>query len=83
MCEHEWVTTVAEYRETPYKIREIRRNVCKFCLKTQYEIVIEQQLAAANARIETLKFTDSMAKEEINRLRKVIKGMVINNVGFC
>ena len=58
MCEHSWITTRAVYRtSTPdgYKNHEINRRVCVNCLKTKDEVALEQQLAAANARIAELE----------------------------
>ena len=60
MCEHSWITTRAVYRTSTtdgYKNHEINRLVCINCLKTQDEIDLEQQLSAANARIEELENT--------------------------
>ena len=68
MCEHEWITTRAVYRESVvdgYKNHEINRRVCINCLKTKDEIEFEQQLAAANARIE-------QAESENKRLHQAI-----------
>ena len=70
MCEHEWITTRAVYRESVvdgYKNHEINRRVCIICLKTKDEIDLERQLAAANARITELEAT----------LKEIAKGNIV------
>ena len=72
MCEHEWITTRAVYRTiTPggYKNHEINRRVCIYCLKTRDEVLLEQQLAAANAQLTEAQATIDTHNEMIERMK--------------
>ena len=70
MCEHEWITTRAVYRTSDadgYKNHEINRRVCINCLKTRDEIELEQQLAAANARIAELEQQNKRMRDALGK----------------
>lgn len=78
MCEHEWITTRAVYRTSTtdgYKNHEINRRVCINCLKTQDETDLENQLAAANARIAELEANLQYAEF----VRKEFESALMNN----
>lgn len=79
MCEHEWITTRAVYRESVvdgYKNHEINRRVCIICLKTKDEIDLEQQLTAANTRIAELEKSNkkwSIVVDDLKQLSETDK----------
>jgi chromosome segregation ATPase len=53
MCEHKYIWV---------KLNALETSICSLCWKTQREIDLEQQLAAANARVAELHDDEAMEK---------------------
>ena len=80
MCEHEFIEvhgTKLDYEKNDNGRIEtvVRRKVCWKCYKTKTEIELEQQLAAANARIAELEKDNARQKRlaTISRLCKNVQ----------
>lgn len=72
MCEHEWITAIGHRGEHG----KLGKVVCWNCGKTKDEIDLEQQLAAANARIAELEKSNkkwSIVVDDLKQLSETDK----------